>query len=794
MEILGNDSLVRSIKLNSVAIIFLAILTYICFGKTIGGYFYADDFSFLEMANDAVNGHPEILLKHLHSSFPDGSYTQFYRPLIPLTIGLYYVFWGVNAFGYHVASLFTQFLSAMFLYLVSQRLLSGYLDKSCRLAALLTACLYLANPLHIEVIAWPSELGDGIGTALYLASIWLFLRSPCHRSSGPSLLTFALSLLYKEVAIGLPAVLVLSVYFLEPSDEHWIARLRQGVKVTTGYWIIFALYLTIRYFALGTVVGGYFGSASMGGISTIIERIFLHDGLSKVSYPITPSPNDSTFLAVHALQLAYVAIGLLVAFRSLTGLWSDRALSLMAFAVWWLLLSVLPTLPAWHISSALSGGRYMHLALAPLSLFVALAAIPLLPAPSALRTKSKRLCSIAAHILICGLIACFVSLAQRESGRWLAAGHELGRLQAQLLSTIVKQPDATKLVLLNPPDEIEGVPAFTSFSMLQSVVRPPFSNTDFSSRLASLSVLYFPRDVLNISRLKTMLLSQNYAFCVWNSSQKCLTGYRPGLASPQTCTTVELPIVAYGQVAEAGEPIERYICKIPPETNLLNYDLIEVTSAPQRPSSGQVLCDKACLAWAVKPHLFDTGIKKLELRADNSSRSSRQYLSVSDTVSWLLADRTVPISIDLPARCHQKILSVKLISGRTAAPTLRPDNWRAGYWRQSIYPLDREFGAFSFDASKVPGAARAILEISPPDMRFIDFSRTFRDHTLSAYAWKRIKLDGLQGSVKLPAAMFKSNAVYELRVAALSADDKLVGFLSDPVEIQCTGSHLSSTR
>ncbi len=150
-----------------------------------------------------------------------------------------------------------------------------------------------------------------------------------------------------------------------------------------------------------------------------------------------------------------------------------------------------------------------------------------------------------------------------------------------------------------------------------------------------------------------------------------------------------------------------------------------------------------------------------------------------------MADKGKPITVDLPADLARRSLtSVKLSSGSSLIPILLPKSAHYVYSCQSVYHLNGAPAEFLFDASKISEVDSVILEISGPDIRFVDYSRQLRDSELSAYSWRRIKLNGLRGYFKLPHQMFKAYATYELRIAGLSANGRVIGYLSDPVELE----------
>src|SRR5262249_60280054 len=102
--------------------------------------------------------------------------------------------------------------------------------------------------------------------------------------------------------------------------------------------------------------------------------------------------------------------------------------------------------------------------------------------------------------------------------------------------------------------------------------------------------------------------------------------------------------------------------------------------------------------------------------------------------------------------------------------------------------------ALNYDVSNVKGASSAIVELSHPNGFFEHYSGTYRDRNLSPHAYKHFALAALRGRIEIPAAQFPGAGYYQLRVAALAADGRLAGYVSDPVNMQVASSQISASR
>src|SRR6185369_10292782 len=93
-----------------------------------------------------------------------------YHPLTVLTFAIEYQLFGIAEKGYHVVNLLLHLLNVLLVFRVVL-LLS---DKSW--VALIAAFLFGIHPMHVESVAWISELKDLLYTFFFLASYFYYLK------------------------------------------------------------------------------------------------------------------------------------------------------------------------------------------------------------------------------------------------------------------------------------------------------------------------------------------------------------------------------------------------------------------------------------------------------------------------------------------------------------------------------------------------------------------------------------------------------------------------------------------
>ena len=248
---------------------------------------------FNSLPNEFVYDDLGIIVENKYISQPGGllaslfsqSYYKFagleasYRPVSTISYYLIYAFAELNPFYYHLASLLLHMLNTI---LVSWLAILVLQD---RLRALIAGLLFACHPVLTEVvncIAWNDDL---LTTLFFLLALICYIRNQgANLGSGNrdyflSLLFFALALLSKEMAITLPAIILLYDLGLRDADRQTASfkdRLdfvKDRIPVYAGYMTVSLLYLCIRFFILPSPQEFY--KASVG---SLFERIIFLPG------------------------------------------------------------------------------------------------------------------------------------------------------------------------------------------------------------------------------------------------------------------------------------------------------------------------------------------------------------------------------------------------------------------------------------------------------------------------------------------------------------------------------------
>ena len=159
--------------------------------------------------------------------------TQQYYPVSHSAFWLLHTLWGDNTLGYHMVNILLHALSA-FLFALILRYLSVP-------GAWLAAVIFALHPVHVESVAWITELKNTLSGSLYLAAGLTYLHFDSNRRRSLyalSLALFTFALFSKTVTATLPAALLVLFWW-----RRGHIRLRRDVLPLTPF------------FALG-VVGG----------------------------------------------------------------------------------------------------------------------------------------------------------------------------------------------------------------------------------------------------------------------------------------------------------------------------------------------------------------------------------------------------------------------------------------------------------------------------------------------------------------------------------------------------------
>jgi protein O-mannosyl-transferase len=159
---------------------------------------------------------PELRsLEGLRRIWADPGATQQYYPLVCTVFWVEHHLWGDATLGYHLVNILLHVASALlFLQILRKLKVPG---------AHLAAAIFALHPVHVESVAWMSELKNTLSGVFYLSAGLVYLRFDQTRKPGPYFLAlafFALGLMAKTVIATLPAALLV-IFWWKRSRLRW---------------------------------------------------------------------------------------------------------------------------------------------------------------------------------------------------------------------------------------------------------------------------------------------------------------------------------------------------------------------------------------------------------------------------------------------------------------------------------------------------------------------------------------------------------------------------------------------
>ncbi len=134
--------------------------------------------------------------------------TQQYYPVVHSAFWLQHWLWRDSTLGYHLVSILLHAVSAFFVGLVLRRLAIP--------GAWLAAAVFALHPVHVESVAWITELKNTLSGVFCLGAVLAWLRFDESRRTAPYaalVALFVLALLSKTVTAMLPVVLLVVVWW-----------------------------------------------------------------------------------------------------------------------------------------------------------------------------------------------------------------------------------------------------------------------------------------------------------------------------------------------------------------------------------------------------------------------------------------------------------------------------------------------------------------------------------------------------------------------------------------------------
>ena len=314
-----------------------------------------------------------------HSYFNIAGGEASYRPLATLSYYLTYAIAGLNPFFYHLLSVILHIVNVVLVYLLFNLILKH------RFTALIAGLLFACHPALTEAVDCISYNEDLLAAVFFLLAFLFYLKSSTHnlRSSsinyGLSLFFFLLGLLSKEMAITLPAIILLYDVSLKNGADKKSLSLQlilKNIKMRGlfygGYLAVSLLYLSIRFFVL------YHPQESIKPFyGNLFERIIflpahIFSFIKLAFFPVNLTA-DYVFSYPHHFFAASNLIGFLfVAGLAVGSVFIFKYSRGIFFGIWWFFITLFPVYNIIPIYNPFAE-RFLYIPLIGYCLLVAMA-------------------------------------------------------------------------------------------------------------------------------------------------------------------------------------------------------------------------------------------------------------------------------------------------------------------------------------------------------------------------------------------------------------------------------------
>ena len=227
------------------------------YGPSLKYGFFQDDF--LHLISTQINS-----LSEFFTFFSDNQ-AIYYRPFgIQLAYLIQQRIYGANPLGFHFTSLLIHAINTFLVGSLIHKITKNHL------IAKLSAFLYATSAIHFISLFWLAETNLLLGALmlfLNLHALFWFIKKPSNKTLFISLSLFLIGLLFNELVIISPLIIIILNYFLR------LKLFQQPLNkiYSTGFALITFLYLLLRLVILPVPISGTYAlHLGMANISPLI--------------------------------------------------------------------------------------------------------------------------------------------------------------------------------------------------------------------------------------------------------------------------------------------------------------------------------------------------------------------------------------------------------------------------------------------------------------------------------------------------------------------------------------------
>jgi tetratricopeptide (TPR) repeat protein len=219
---------------HAVLVLAVCVLVSVVWSSALAAGFVFDDFLFLDQVScwqiDRWSELPGVT-SHIKCS---------YRKLRYLSLAVDHILWGRDPWGYHLTNLLLHIATTALVLTLMRRWVTNIP------LAVGATLLWALHPVHADTVTYISGRRDLLTTLFFVASVLLWPTdwrrlSRAGLRAGAAAITFALAMLSKEMAVTLPAIIVVISWFQHrsgaPDADRSVARM-VAVGVRALPWVV----------------------------------------------------------------------------------------------------------------------------------------------------------------------------------------------------------------------------------------------------------------------------------------------------------------------------------------------------------------------------------------------------------------------------------------------------------------------------------------------------------------------------------------------------------------------------
>jgi hypothetical protein len=780
----------------------ILVLTALIYSPVITNSFNGDDFGHLIWLREAMK-QPELILRNFHSSWLDLTTAKFYRPLISIFMVSDYLVWHANGIGFHLTNLLCHLGNTFLVWLILRTVTKRQSSENSidhYIWCIGSSALFGLYPLHIEAVSWITGRVDLFVTLFFLLSFLGYLnwrQSNKQKWLYISILAFVCSLLSKEMAIILPALIfmyeLIVVHKLGGNRNIFKAGI-SAFKSSAIFWVVLIVYILWRSYALGTLVGGYDSTLLPADSWRFLLKSWKH------SFYILFVPfNRSLFLHATSFTIFWLLVLATSATLSVKVLINEKTSRLLfLFFCSWFVLCLLPVFKLLNILDDLESNRLVYMATVPLSMLLCFGL-------SCAVYKNKKIAYWKITALALMLSAAGAGLLVNNSA-WVKAESASKAILSQINEISKTTKANTFTYFLDLPDQING--AFVCRNALDGMTKYPQIAKDLIDcfNLSEVDRRFpFP---YALQSMITPPLGSSCQFFIYKPAEEKLEQFNLPILSkppmdkrwsgedlknlliiPEQTTKVSIGnqgasflLKRKGPAVEIGLNLADEPC--------FNIDFLVInctvdkqnTNTPTTKSN--TLKDAPLARFAIFPHFKNTlhsqEVRMTQRLANFHGQDSVIVIPMHNEADWVLGGNCTELGMRFETETTGSITikSVSVVPSYKIMPNLS----YSGNANQSVLgyiELSQTHPScqISYDATKIAKSKNVILESSSPNQTFISPNDPYPE---SKVAPNR-KLPGLSGSLTLTKSEFPELGIYALRLRAIGEDNEGVGIAGDNI-------------